>query len=337
MEGLFLHTGWRSAGTWIWQMLRDQPGHMGFYEPLHEFLPGMSQAQLAGLSPRSWASRHGAGIAPYFAEYAPLLRTQGQGVALAQKRFAFNRFFLSAAAQDAPLAAYFTQLARLAQEQSRIPVFKCTRSQGRLPWFRAQFPHWLHVALIRQPWTQFRSAWRCHAQDGNKYFLAAPFLVLERNAGHRDVGALAQSFGLPLGWGRYLPLKPRLKSWKLAVHLLDAGTLYKAHFALWLLNALAACGAADVVLDGDAPQAAIARTFGLEAGRGIRPVFVSPPRWPELTAAALQRIHETGLRTLGYRISPAMEARLRPWLGAAEAVAARDLYQAPQAAAVLTG
>ena len=337
MEGIFLHTGWRSSGSWLWQRLRDQPGHMGFYEPLHEFLPIINQAQLAELSPQSWASRHGATIVPYFAEYAPLLRPDGQGVRLAQKRFAFSQFFLNAAAQDEALAAYFTQLVGLARERGRLPVFKCTRSQGRLPWFRTQFPHWRHVALIRQPWTQFRSAWRCHAQDGNKYFLAAPFLVLERNTGHRDVGALAQGFGLPLGWGRYLPLNIRLKGWKLAVQVLDAGTLYKAHFALWLLNTVAACGAADMVLDGDAPPATLAGAFGLEAGRGTRPVFTPPPHWPELTAAAVQRIHETGLRTLAYRINPAMAARLRLWLGEAETMAARDLCEAPQAAAVFMG
>lgn len=335
MEGLFLHTGWRSSGSWLWQRLRDQPGHMGFYEPLHEFLPIINPEQLAALSPQSWASRHGSTVAPYFAEYAPLLRHRG--VQLAQKRFAFDRFFLSAAAQDEALTAYFTQLTALAREQGKIPVFKCTRTQGRLPWFRAQFPHWRHVALIRQPWTQFRSAWRCHTQDHNPYFLAAPFMVLERNAGHLDAGALARSFGLPLGWGRYLPVSVRLRGWKLAVQLLDARTLYKAHFALWLLNTLAACGAADAVLDGDAPPAQLAGAFGLEAGRGARPAFAPPPYWPGLTAASLRRIHETGLKTLAYRTSPAMAARLRHWLEAAEAVAARDLYEAPQAAAVFTG
>jgi hypothetical protein len=91
-----------------------------------------------------------------------------------------------------------------------------------------------------------------------------------------------------------------------------------------------------MVLDGDTPPAQLAGAFGLAAGRGTRPVFVAPPRWPALTAADLQNIHETGLRTLAYRTNPAMEARLRLWLSAAEAVAARDLSEAPQAAAVFT-
>lgn len=203
MDGIFLHTGWRSSGTWLWQKLRATPHAMGFYEPLHETLPTITPAEIARLSPRSWASRHGAAPAPYFLEYGSLLQPGLRGVPLALPRFAFNRFFLEAGDEDAPLAAYIGQLAALARAQGRQPVFKFTRSQGRLPWFRANFPQCRHIALIRQPWTQFRSAWRCHAQDGNKYFLAAPFLVLERNRGHRDVAALIRRFALPVGWGSF--------------------------------------------------------------------------------------------------------------------------------------
>jgi hypothetical protein len=327
-EGLFLHTGWRSSGTWLWQQLRDTKEYMGFYEPLHEFLPTMSRQNLHNLSPQSWGSRHGKTLSPYFAEYEMLLRPDGKGVQLAQRRFAFSRFFMDAAACDDELSAYFNNLADLARTQRQLPAFKCTRTLGRLAWFQGQFPQMRHVALIRQPWAQFRSAWRCYAADGNKYFLATPFLVLERNTAHADVAALTQRFGLPLGWGRHMPLAARLKAWKLAVRLLDSGTLYKAHISLWLLNTLSACGAADLVLDGDAPPTELANALGLNVGPEVRPVFPSPPSWPKLTPERLRCFHDLALETLAHRISPATTQMLRGWLGAAEDMAERDLLTA---------
>lgn len=334
MDGVFLHTGWRSGGTWLWQKLREHPGHAGFYEPLHEFLPGMGRRALGEISPQSWKSRHGASTSPYFTEYAPLLHGTGKGVQFALPRFAFSRFFLGPQAQDEPLAAYIGHLVAQARAQGLNPVFKCTRTQGRLPWFRAQFPQLRHAALIRQPWTQFRSAWRCFAQDGNKYFLAAPFLVLERNPEHSDVAALAQHLSLPLGWGRHLPLGLRLKSWKLAARLLDAGTLYKAHLALWLLNALAVYEADVPVLDGDAPPAQLAGNFGVAAGRMAPPPFTPPPFWPSLSPEELHHIHETALAILSPRLSPALVLRLQGWLTAAAAAAARDLHSAARCTTV---
>lgn len=333
MDGLFLHAGWRSAGTWLWQKLRAAPGNMGFYEPLHEYLPYISAAELTRLSPQSWDSRHGDTATPYFAEYAPLLRSEGHGVKLALPRFAYGRFF-QGAEPDAALTAYIGQLIDLARAGQKLPVFKCTRTQGRLPWFRAQFPHMRHVALIRQPWAQFCSAWRCQMEDGNGYFLAAPFMVLERNRRHRDVAALTRHFGLVLGLGQHLPLVARQKAWNLAVRLCDAATLYKAHFSLWLLSALAA-QAADLVLNGDAPPAQLANALGLASSRTTRPV-AAPTRLPALRPEALRRIHAEALSLLAHRIGPAQAARLQPFLAAAEAAAERDLCDSAQGALALS-
>ena len=76
VAGIFLHSGWRSCGTWMWERLREHPGIRGFYEPLHEDLGTLKPRDVGLLRPDSWQSGHGTG-APYFAEFAPMLQKRG--------------------------------------------------------------------------------------------------------------------------------------------------------------------------------------------------------------------------------------------------------------------
>jgi hypothetical protein len=318
MDGIFLHTGWRSSGTWLWEKLRNLPGHHGFYEPLHEFLPSMSATTMATLSPCAWASRHPLISKPYFIEYLPL--HNGQGVAGAKPSFSFDGYF------DQPgedLHAYIASLC--AATNGAKPVIKFARSQGRLPWLAATFPDYLHVALIRQPWAQFRSGWRCMAEDNNPYFLAAPCLVLERNLANPKVAALVAALALPIHPAPGACLIRRLKFWIRKARLLPAATLYRAHTALWLLNALAALPAATLVLDGDADPTATAAIFGLSYDRNSRPSAAPAAMPPNLHARDITAAHDTALAAIAPALTPSLCARIDPWITTAEARAATDL------------
>jgi hypothetical protein len=327
MDGIFLHASWRSSGTWLWERLRNQPSCMGFYEPLHEYLPGMTARRIAGMRSTSWQSRHPEMATPYFAAYTPLLngaRPFRKGVKGAAPGFSFDRFFLGADESHPELQAYIQQLCDVAHAAGQTPVLKFARSQGRLAWFAANFPTYRHALLLRQPWTQFRSGWRCLAEDENPYFLAAPFMVLERNTNSPDVAALIAALGLPIQPST-APILARLKHWLATIRSTSPETLYKAAFALWLLNAIHALPAATLVLDGDAPPSTIAAPFGLDAGHAQRPPAITPGRPPHLTSSAVQSCHAAALAALAHRLTPALRARISPWLAAAEVQAARDL------------
>jgi hypothetical protein len=45
-QAVFLHTGWRSAGTWVWSRLRELDTATGFYEPLSNVLAELSLADV---------------------------------------------------------------------------------------------------------------------------------------------------------------------------------------------------------------------------------------------------------------------------------------------------
>jgi len=314
MDGIFLHAGWRTSGTWLWEKLRSAPGYHGFYEPLHEFLPSMDVKTLATLAPGAWASRHPKISKPYFAEYLPL--HDGKGVRGAKSSFGFDGYF-SPAGPD--LRDYVSGLCEAAGDKA--PVLKFTRSQGRIGWFIETFPAVQHVALVRQPWAQFVSGWRCWVEDRNPYFLAAPCLVLERNGAHPEVAALVRALGLPIGPNTGANVVRRLKFWIRAVRLMPPATLYKAHVALWLLNMVAAQQAAALVIDGHEEAAAAAARFGVSYHARERPPAGGVPFPAGFTPAEVVAIHHAALRAL----KTAPYTALAPWIRAAEAQAAVDL------------
>ena len=79
-HGIFLHTGWRSAGTWVWSRFRALQTVTAFYEPLHPILGDLREADIPALEP-TWTSGHPTLTAPYFTEYRPFIQDNMHGVA----------------------------------------------------------------------------------------------------------------------------------------------------------------------------------------------------------------------------------------------------------------
>jgi hypothetical protein len=316
--GLFLHTAWRSRGTWAWETLRRQPGTMGFYEPLHEQLPSISTRRINALHNGNWQSGHPDMGQPYFAEYAPLLGASlvpgyRRRLSQAHPDFAFDRYFLHADSRHLPLRRYIESLRDAAAAAGCQPVMKFTRSQGRFPWFTANFPDIEHVLLVRQPWAQFSSGWRCFAGDDNPYFVAAPFMVLERNAADPDVAALIAALRLPI----------TAQHWLRAVWFIDPPVLYRAMFALWLLSLCQALPYAETVLDADQP-AAMAKRLGI-INFCPKAVAAAAPAPPRISLAAIEHCHETSWRILVHRAGLEARRRIQAWIGTAEQAAASVL------------
>jgi hypothetical protein len=79
IDPIFLHTGWRTVGTWLWSRFRMVEGTRCLYEPLHEDLATLSRDDIARLRADNWASRHPDLAHPYYDEYADLLNADGIG------------------------------------------------------------------------------------------------------------------------------------------------------------------------------------------------------------------------------------------------------------------
>ncbi len=271
----FLHTGWRSGGTWIWSRLREHPGVTAYYEPLHEALATLDAAQIARERPDAWESRHG-GSAPYFAEYAPLLarrRFRGpRGVSLHEQRFAYEHYFQSPEEPDDALAGYIAGLLDAAGE--RVPVLKFCRSLGRVAWMQRHFPDALHAVVLRGPVAQFRSA-EAQFATGNRFFAVAPVLVLARNRQAPQVRDAVERFALRL------PALPERRRdldaelcWRRCRGLDEAGR-YRMFLAFWTITAISALSAGALLIDADrlatdathraAVTGALRRHTGLEA------------------------------------------------------------------------
>ena len=121
---VFLHTGWRTAGTWLWSRFREMPGVEAYYEPLHEALERISLARIHSLSWDQWASGHPALARPYFHEFAPLLRPERGGVERYRAEFAIKDFFADARTPLPDLRAYVALLLDFADRRRRQPVLK---------------------------------------------------------------------------------------------------------------------------------------------------------------------------------------------------------------------
>jgi hypothetical protein len=309
-DGLFLHTGWRTGGTWLWSCFREQPGLTGFYEPLHEFLADITPEGIHEISGEGWKSGHPQKMRPYFEEYAPLINPGHGGVNLFSRDFTFTNFFPDADQDDPALFAYLTQLFAHARASRTKPVFKFTRSMGRIRWMKRQFPNAAHVALIRNPVSQFISGFQIFRETGNAYFLAMPFAVLAANHTQPSVTAAIDAFDVPLPRLDSPPPEAIILAASAHVRFLSPEERYRGFLAFWLLSAAGIPDNIDLLIQNEtmlassAARADIARRIGKLIGipsnlETSRPapgeVMEAPPEFgfPPLELCALHRLAMT--------------------------------------------
>ncbi|HTZ72266.1 MAG TPA: hypothetical protein VMB71_16540 [Acetobacteraceae bacterium] len=247
---IFLHAGWRSCGTWLWETLRESENVRAYYEPLHEDLARLDRAALIRFSPASWESGHSPG-APYFAEFVARLRRDGVGIAGYTNRFAFDNFFANEDASDEQLEAYLHGLMAAAHAEGRVPVLKFCRSLGRVPWLVRRFPDACHAVVLRDPVTQWLSARRQMEQAKNRYFVLAPFIILARNENDPALCDIVTRLRVPMPprLSRDLGITTQV-CWR-HVQKLTWAERYRGFLALWVASALAALKADATIIDAD--------------------------------------------------------------------------------------
>jgi hypothetical protein len=277
-QPIFLHGLWRSGTTFVWSCFRKHGGTYCFYEPLHHGLAKLTRRRIERESPTVFEmNRHPTLSAPYFAEFAPLVR--GRGVQDHRRAFAYERWSMDASESHPVLERYIESLLTLAWRQERAPVLGFTRSSLRIGWMKRRFGGF-HLAIRRSPqavWASFRAE---QSLGNNAYFLMA-LEVAMRNAAEPDFAPLAESLRLP----KCSPWQGS-KRQRLAIleRLSDAET-FRLVYWLHCLAARHASVHADLVLDlerlaevnaADAASAAIRARCGLDID--LRGCKVAPPR-----------------------------------------------------------
>ncbi len=179
-QALFLHSAFRSGSTWFWNRFRRAAGTCAYYEPFNEALASLDAERLAANAADRWPAGHPRLDAPYFAEYASLLRPGG-GVAGFLPRFAYQSYFADGA--DEEQRRYLAGLIDGARQSGAVPVLGFCRSLVRLPWLRRHCPG-LHIATWRNPWDQWASCHHQTLQYKNPYFEFRSFLIA--NIGNCD-------------------------------------------------------------------------------------------------------------------------------------------------------
>ncbi len=249
---VFLHTGWRTRGTWLWSRFRALAGTTCFYEPLTEDLATLSPAAIEAVDPESWSSGHPPLHRPYFAEFRPLLKTVARGVRQYDRTFAVAGFFAEPDAAMPDVRDYIELLLRTAYAEGGQPVLKFCRSVGRIGWMQRNFPQAIHVAVMRNPLAQFISAQRQFQRHDNPYFLAMPLLLL---AMHRDVPEVAAAVrhlavalpSLPSG----ASLRASLAACAAHLRRSEPVAWYRGFLAFWMVTAASTPETIDLIIDSD--------------------------------------------------------------------------------------
>jgi hypothetical protein len=292
-QAVFLHTGWRSAGTWVWSRLRELDAVTGFYEPLSNVLADLSLADVSASRP-TLTSGHPPLAAPYFEEYRPFLQDGARGVAGYRKHFSLDRFASVPDTEFPALQAYLNSLCVHTVEQGRVPVFKFCRSSGRLPWLKQAFPAAMHVGVLRNPASQFASGWLLSQQWSNPFFVAAPFRVLGLNQADPLVKQAIDICGVSLPPAVSMSDDAYAMACEQYARTAEGNNAYRAFIALWILAALRMTQGVDLLIDidrlGQSREYAAGLRAEFQAQSGVSPDFGNARDLVEETRRSAARI-----------------------------------------------
>jgi len=249
-QGIFLHAGWRTAGTWLWSRFRALDSVNAFYEPLSSLVGELAPDDIPSIRP-TYNSGHPPLSSAYYEEYRPFLQPAARGVRGYRKSFAIDRFGERPDEDFAALQTYLNDLCETSAGQGKLAVLKFCRSLGRMPWLKEAFPDVMHVGILRNPASQFASGWLLRQQWRNAFFVAAPFRVLGFQQNEPVVRQVIAECGVKLP-----PVAPTSYDAYAAAcdhyaQTVEGSDAYRAFVALWILGVWRMLTSADLVVDTD--------------------------------------------------------------------------------------
>jgi hypothetical protein len=244
---------------------------MGLYEPLNQSLATLTSRTLSMMRPAASRSRHPDEQRPYFEEFAPLLSPREPGVAGYRPDFAYESFFMQPDDEFPELREYIESLLRLAQSSEKVPVFKFCRTLGRLGWVRRNFPDAAHILVMRDPGSQWLSAWRLSREDDNPHHLLTPIRILTLHHEHPLVASV-------MGALRITPsdftLPTKHAAVRKAVRTTPPSVLYRGFLAFWLLTAFLALPECDLAIETERLNADDYRRTSLQSIKSLTGISI---------------------------------------------------------------
>ncbi|MDF2372043.1 MAG: hypothetical protein P1V21_14775 [Rhizobiaceae bacterium] len=229
---VFVHSWFRSGSTWLWGKFRNDSQFVAYYEPLNEELPEWTPHLLETRAARAFeGDKHPSNDKHYFYEYLNLIASDRLQF---DKKFAFDRYFLTADEDDTPLKDYLSRLIFEAKGLHRTPALCFCRSQMRASWIKRHFDG-LHIAQVRNPWDQ----WASFGRHGyfKKSVLITAYCIEKRHPGY---------FSHIEGFDHLV------SAWNSGK---QAGISEKACFAayslLWIASTVQAVTTSDIIIDTD--------------------------------------------------------------------------------------
>lgn len=175
-DPIFIHASWRAASTYVWSKFRNRPDTYCYFEPLNEHLSTATHEFIDGFRPWSFA-HHPPLSAPYLEEFRPLIRAGG--IPGFPTRLTYGQYCAGRETKLVDLESYLNDLALLARQRDRRPVYGFVRTDLRVGWFRAHLPG-RNIFVRREPRRQFLSILRQGAKR-NPYFLQRGLVILQHN------------------------------------------------------------------------------------------------------------------------------------------------------------
>lgn len=316
VQPIFLHAAWRSNSTFYWLKFRERPDTLCFYEPLHHGLARLTHKRILGDNANTAEYlRHPTPDAPYFAEFAPLVRPLG-GVRRYAAALAYERFHLGENESHPALRHYILGLLEHAQARGRRAVLGFNRTGGRIAWLKRRF-NAFDIHIDRDP----AAVWGSYAAErarGNNAFFSMWLRIIEANQHHPVWAPLAERVR-PRGpiHRRFSMMRPDHQR---RIEAMTEEESYFLVFYAWLATSPPSMAACDLVIDdGLAHQRHHARRLeeAIEAGCGMRidlsGVEARPPRMA-IDEAIRRRVEAEALALFPRHALPRRSAYPIGWL-----------------------
>jgi glycosyltransferase involved in cell wall biosynthesis len=162
---VFITARFRTGSTLLWNIFRQVPSVVSYYEPLHEKLPEMIKSQTP-------PQKTHFNVDTYFKEYPPNEELEQHHT----DKFALCRLYLEAQDQYPQLKAYIQYLLD-STEKDKVPVLQFNRIDFRLPWVRNNFPGVPIIHLYRSPRDQWLSSIADHRHSVDVDIDANPYHI----------------------------------------------------------------------------------------------------------------------------------------------------------------
>jgi hypothetical protein len=235
---------WRSGSTFLWSRFRAAPDTCCFFEPLYTGLARLTPSRVNTPTWRDAVSdnRHPALGAPYYSEYAPLIR--GRGVKDYRRELSFHRYALETDAKNPALERYIGTLLRQAASRDKTAVLGFNRCALRIGWLRQTFDTY-DVYIERDP-ALLWSSYMQHVEAGNYSYFINLLTIFELNAASPLFAPLASHLPLRRGVDRLIKRK---HFYRMVVDRMPNEITYALVLHMWMLGLLHGLTHCDTVID----------------------------------------------------------------------------------------